>query len=287
MKGQALTPSVRNLAKRLESKCLLAGGSLVVTLLPTHRRLLQWCITEDLLNETALYGRQFTFTSALFQSVNEHLEHLGEPRLEQELARTSMQQARQGASEQKSVREGPRAHRVLRAVQVGQAQHTYTFIDTDWRDLDLNDYSELVVVENLDCFYALHEFSLPLAANALVIYRGDSVYSEGASKLRERWQATAKPSKYFGDLDIEGFRIAQHGGFQYIAVPPLAWFSANLVAAAYTPEQHERRLQLQLSAAAQAYLDMMVREQKAMLQQRLSRDILPDPLMWIPVISNQ
>lgn len=249
----------------------------------TDRRILMWCEAQDLLPLGGADGSEFGFTEELIKVIERCLQQLGLAALDADLKVSTLVQAQQGGAEHKSVRSKPRDHRVLRyvlAADLGVGQ----VVDVDYRELELAAFADLVVVENLDCFYELSQFQLSLmrasAASSLVVYRGDSHYGKGRAALMERWRTVAtKPLRYFGDLDPKGFHIAQREGFTHLAVPAFEWFVAHATAQAYPTKQHDLAEQLYAGGAIAPFVDYLRRHQSGVLQQWLQGI----PLRWVPV----
>ena len=244
--------------------------------------ILKWCEEECLVSFVPPKGDRFDYTQELLKAVAERLVQLGYAPLDETLARTSLEQAQQGRHEFKSNRAGPRADLVLLA-QRTDSDRTWQILDVAQSALDLAAYEQLVFVENLDCFYELDSFALPLAANALVIYRGDEFYTQGAKKLRERWLVTGKTMDYFGDLDAAGISIALQIGCQRIAGPSFKRFCEKVHSSALSAEQFQTLQQLkrnqELAPQLRDYLEYMESSQAGLLQQWLQQE----PLEWLTI----
>ena len=239
--------------------------------------ILKWCEEECLISFVPPKGDRFDYTQELLASVAERLVQLGYAPLDETLARTSLEQAQQGRHEFKSNRAGPRANRVLLAQRTG-SDDTWQILDVAQSELDLAAYEQLVLVENLDCFYQLVSFALPLAPNALVIYRGDHVYAQGAQTLRKRWLETGKTMDYFGDLDAAGIAIAFQLGCHRIAGPSFKRFCEKAHSSALSAEQFQTLQQLtrnqELAPQLREYLEYMESSQSGLLQQWLQQEAL-------------
>lgn len=278
-----LSPAERKVLQGIQTKLRLQSRVLR-KLTVTDKRILAWCEEQDLLTAPFASAREFAFSLALITAIEQRLAQLCLAPLAANLKGSSLAQAKQGAAEHKSVREKPRDHRVLRYVVVGShIEGMGQVVDIDQRELELAQFTELVVVENLDCFYELHQFQLPLVApTSLVVYRGDSHYSKGRAALTARWKScwtatSGKPLRYFGDLDPKGIHIAQSEGFSHIAVPAFEWFSEHATAQAYPAKQHDIARLLHASGELAPYVQFVQREQKAVLQQWLQQM----PLRWV------
>lgn len=267
-----LSPLERNLLQALMAKLRLQN-QVVRKLKKTDLKLLAWCYQQDLITDpnTLSTEQEYRYTSELIQAIAERLAQLGLAALNTDLKLTSTEQLAQGKAEHKTVRISPREQRVLRAF--GEQ-----ILDQDQRELALAQFTELVVIENLDCFYDWQCFTLPLQPNSLVIYRGDAHYSSGRKNLLKRWLAGAYgPLKYFGDLDPEGFDIAITEGFSHLAAPEFNWFSHHATEHAYPGKQHSTAQKLPQRPELQPYIAFMQRYQRALLQQSLQQV----PLQWL------
>ncbi|MDM7858598.1 DUF7281 domain-containing protein [Thiopseudomonas acetoxidans] len=239
----------------------------------TERRVLAWCHEQDLLATVPIQVQEYSYTLTLLHAIEQRLALLGLAPLGADLSGSSLAQAAQGAAEHKSGRSQPREHRVLRAAGG-------LILDQDQRELALESFSEIILVENLDCFYQLTRFHLPVLPSSLVIYRGDSLYSTGRAQLLKRWREGGYgPRKYFGDLDPKGLHMASSEGFTHLAVPELDWFCQQASEQAYPSKQHSLTAQLRVSEELQPYLSFIQRHQRALLQQWL-QDVA---LHWVLV----
>lgn len=286
-----LTPTERNVLQGIQAE-LRFQSRLLRKLRATDKRILAWCEAQDLLAAPVAGASEFAYTSTLVSAVEQRLAQLGLAPLSADLKGSSLAQAAQGAAEHKSVREKPRDHRVLRYVAGGGADPSAgQVVDVDYRELDLSQFADLVVVENLDCFYELGQFELPCLshkradkpadkqAQSLIVYRGDSHYSKGRAALINRWKhcgksTNGKPLRYFGDLDPKGIHIAQSEGFTHIAAPDFEWFCEHATAQAYPTKQHDIAGMLNTSGELGPYVHFIQRQQKAVLQQWLQHVLL-------------
>lgn len=285
-----LTPVERNVLQGIQAE-LRFQSRVVRKLRATDKRILAWCEEQDLLAAPLAGASEFAYTSTLVTAIERRLAQLGLAPLSADLKGSSLAQAEQGAAEHKSVREKPRDHRVLRYV-FGAGAGAGQVVDVDQRELDLSQFSDLVVVENLDCFYELHQFKLPCLfdkkghkqvdeqAQSLIVYRGDSHYSKGRAALINRWKGSnSRPLRYFGDLDPKGIHIAQSEDFTHIAAPAHEWFCEHATAQAYPAKQHGIAGLLNAEGELAPYAHFMQRQQKAVLQQWLQHV----PLGWLAV----
>lgn len=283
-----LTPAERKVLQGIQAQLRLQLR-VQRKLKATDKRILAWCEEQDLLATPLANATEFVFTSALLATIERRLAQLGLAPLAANLKGSSLAQAEQGAAEHKSVREKPRDYRVLRYV-FGAGDGAGQVVDVDQRELDLSQFADLVVVENLDCFYELQQFELLRLSHkqspSLVVYRGDTHYSKGRAALINRWKHCGKnrwkssnsgPLRYFGDLDPKGIHIAQSEGFTHIAAPALEWLCEHATAQAYPAKQHDIARLLHASGELAPYVHFVQRQQKAVLQQWLQHV----PLGWL------
>lgn len=267
-----LTPRERKLLKDLTVK-LQSQSRVIRKLRATDLKVLDWCEQQDLIAHVISHKVEYGYTIELLQAIETRLAQLGLAPLEADLKQSSLEQAKQGSAEHKAQRESPREQRILRIA--GQQ-----IIDQNHNQLELEQFSDLIVVENLDCFYELSLFQLPLTAHSLVIYRGDSHYGSGRAELLKRWKEGGHgPLKYFGDLDPKGVHIALSEGFSHLAVPTFNWFSSHATEQAYAAKQHTTALSLKHSGELEPYITFMQRYQRAILQQWLQNV----PLHWLVI----
>lgn len=202
--------------------------------MPSMQDLLAWCEAHSLETHSWFGSRQVVFDDAVLQRIRQTLSELGLKDLAPLApAHSRFDQSDAGVGENKNIGLAPRETRVLMA-QANCGAYFPEWVtespgqwvmDMDWRTLQLEAFSHLLVVENLDAFYqyfALHpqRYQLPeQALAALVVYRGDKDESKGCKALREACLAQGKAAIYFGDYDSAGLNIALHGGYSHILLP--------------------------------------------------------------------
>lgn len=267
-----LTPKQRQRLRNIDDK-LRYNMELTCKLNATDKALLRWCAEQDIISKAAAEAPVFVYTKMLLKQISNRLAQLGFACFTVEQRVSSLQQAQQGGAEVKSIRQQPRAYRILSAQRV---ESNWQIIDLDYRSVDPQQYREIIVVENLDCFYQLNHFELPIIAQSLIVYRGDSVYGKGRAALLSLWRHTGKPLKYFGDLDAKGFHIAQSEGFSHIAAPALRWFEQQASTQAFNFDQQNLLKALKKTGEI-GYYHEVLHEQRALLQQWLQGV----PLQWV------
>lgn len=208
-----------------------------------------WCAEYDI--ELAAYrrGETLRFDQRLLDAMDRVLESLGQPPLGAELSQqTTAAQAKLGSLEAKSVRESPRAHRVLVSLPARPAPtwlitESREVLDLDWRSLALSAFDVLIQVENLDSFYGYIPACVPDSdvigpgQNPLVVYRGDSHYGGGFTQLASAWVGQGAPHLYAGDFDAAGIALALSSQATHMLLPSWAWLAKRATADHLPAEQ--------------------------------------------------
>ncbi|NLC20816.1 MAG: hypothetical protein GX771_02765 [Halomonadaceae bacterium] len=213
----------------------------------------------------------------------------GEAPLEINLSGLStIEQARFGNREQKSLREKPREHRVLVSLPAVEcpdvAERQRDFVDLDWRDIDRSAFDTLIQLENLDSFYVFE--TLPACTpRPLVAYRGDRHYGGGFAKLATAWAASTKPHLYCGDFDTVGIQNAISSSATHLLLPPLGWLDEHATGTQLASKQHDYQASLRQRLATlpedhalAGYLKLLLGEQRGLLQQWFAADLVRVPL---------
>ncbi|WP_319783216.1 hypothetical protein [Oceanisphaera sp. IT1-181] len=138
-----LTPRERKLLHLLSSK-LQYKSRVIRKLKGADLSILAWCEAQDLLlhsvvplaNSDVEYG----YNAELIQAIEMRLVLLGLAPLVADMKVSSLEQAKLGTAEHKSVRIKPREQRVLHLDNI-------QIIDQDQSELAVEQYSEIVVVE--------------------------------------------------------------------------------------------------------------------------------------------
>lgn len=249
---------------------------------PVVKRIVAWCEAWDIEPGARLTRTRLRLDRELLDAIDLELEVQGQPPLAAELSGlTTAQQARHGYREAKSVREAPRASRVLISLParepwpgiVGGAREC---LDVDRHAIALDAFDALVQVENLDGFYAFTPEIPALSAyqRPLVVYRGDRHYGGGFARLAEAWAATGRPHAYAGDFDLKGLDIALGSGATHWLLPPLEWLRQHATAL-HQPETQARyrdrlwryRDTLPGEHPLRGHLALLLDEQRGLLQQ--------------------
>ncbi|RUO23973.1 hypothetical protein CWE09_12550 [Aliidiomarina minuta] len=241
--------------------------------------ILDWCYQADLIRSGELQGQYFYFDKTLLERIDALLRLSQAGSITHGIHGDRLQQALVTNAEHKGVGNKPRENRVLIAVSQQEvslpvginlpaAEHGWVYLDVHFEQLDLQVFTELVVVENLDCFYQLSRFQLPWNDKSLLLYRGDSEFGGGRAQLCKRWLATGKALKFFADLDLKSMHEALYSGYTHLAVPQLQDFTARASGAHWRSEQHAF-MNAETTGLLAPYLEYAKDNQRALLQQWL------------------
>lgn len=220
---------------------------------PRHGKVIReieaWCAEYDIELADYRQGNWLRFDQPLLARMDDVLDSLGHSLTGTDPSRqTTAEQARSGNLEAKSVRESPRAHRVLVSLPARPAPAWLSgehrdYQDLDWRNIALSAFDALIQVENLDSFYDFTPaFSPGTEAvddlrNPLVAYRGDSHYGGGFARLVSAWAGRGAPNLYAGDFDAAGIAFALSSQATHMLLPPLEWLAQRATKDHLTAEQ--------------------------------------------------
>lgn len=213
--------------QQLQQRLNASGSERVKTSVKAVQQVLAWCIEHELVPGNSLQLPHFSFNLALLNDIARVQRQLQQAcYLDAPDQHSRLDNAARSQQELKSIGLQPRQQRVLLKLNtpvdsgLGLAPEC---IDIDWQQLPLAQFDALLVVENLDCFYQLHAFTLQLAyQQPLIIYRGDTLYSKGCKALKTAWLKQNKPAFYFGDFDAKGVSIALNEGYSAMLLPDFA-----------------------------------------------------------------
>ncbi|SOC54059.1 hypothetical protein SAMN05421509_103102 [Chromohalobacter canadensis] len=252
-----------------------------------------WCDEHEIDLDAHLGSQVLRFDRELIVKVQELLDSLGHlPLGESSKGKTAEQQAKQSYQEDKGAGERPRAHRVLLnlaplGTRLGISDAAREICDIDWRDLNLEAFDALVMIENLDSFYAFVPDSQALAVyrQPLVVYRGDTYYGGGFSRLAKAWGDGGKLHLGLGDFDPRGVGIVLGSGAMQMLLPPLEWLREHATQHHVPSEQlpyqsvlRKHREQLPDAHPLRGYLALLLDEQRGLRQQWFSEQLEPVPL---------
>lgn len=265
------------------------GNKRIKTNLKTFQEILNWCINLDLIAESSLHKPEFILTGELLNLIADTQRQLNQTCFREDLTnKTRLEQASLSNQEQKRKGRTPRYNRFLMRLPQPIASglnFSAQFIDIRLEQLDLNQFTHLLVVENLDCFYELEKFAITEMPEQLVVYRGDKTSSQGTKELRKAWLAANKPACYFGDFDPAGVRIALAGKtYQSILLPKLDVFQ-KIASAAMLPNEQLKYLpslkkQTDLMPEFKNYCQTL-QELKALRQQKMQGMALVEVGIWL------
>ena len=265
------------------------GNKCIKTNLKTFQEILNWCINLDLIAESSLHKPEFILTGELLNLIADTQRQLNQTCFREDLTnKTRLEQASLSNQEQKRKGRTPRYNRFLMRLPQPIASglnFSAQFIDVRLEQLDLNQFTRLLVVENLDCFYELEKFAITEMPEQLVVYRGDKTSSQGTKELRKAWLAANKPACYFGDFDPAGVRIALAGKtYQSILLPKLDVFQ-KIASAAMLPNEQLKYLpslkkQTDLMPEFKNYCQTL-QELKALRQQKMQGMALVEVGIWL------
>lgn len=262
--------------RQLEIKLKALGSKRVKTKPKVVRDILNWCVELDLVAATCLQQMEFVLDKQLLNRIAETQLALKQTCFREDLTNTSrLEQGIISDQEQKSLGFSPNHNRVLvRLVQPLNTGLNFSvqILDLNLTQLDLNQFSSLLVVENLDCFYQLENFLMAEEKQQLIIYRGHKSYSQGCAALKKRWLVTNKPACYFGDFDPAGVSFALDSTYQFMLLPTLDYVEAHASAAMLPDEQIKYLANLakltNLTTEFQNYCQTLF-QQQALRQQRM------------------
>lgn len=268
----------------------LRGQAIALQTLPSKRistkqkvvqEVLNWCVELDLVAASSLSQLHFVVDKPLLNLIAQTQLQLKQTCFREDLSNTSrLEQGNISDQEQKNLGFSPSHNRVL--VRLAQPLATglnfsASVLDVNLDQLDLTQFTSLLVVENLDCFYQLENFLMAESflvedKQQLVIYRGHKSYSQGCAALKKRWLATHKPACYFGDFDPAGVSFALDSTYQFMLLPKLDYVKAHASAAMLPDEQIKYLASLakltNLTPEFQDYCQVL-QQQKAVRQQRM------------------
>lgn len=240
---------------------------------------LDWCHQADLVRSSELQSEHFYFRKGLIERVEDLLAATQAGSIKEGIHGDRLQQALITNAEHKGVGDKPKEHRVLLAFPKSEiglpagfsfSEHAqdWVYLDALPEQINLQRFKELVIVENLDCFYKLHRFQLSFSTDSLIIYRGDSDFGAGVARMRKDWLETGKPLKLFADLDPKSMHEALTSGYTHLAVPALLEFLHKATKAQWRDEQ-VAYMSIESDGPIKPYLEHGKNKQRALLQQWL------------------
>lgn len=286
----AFSQNLYNLLQRVERRLQTTASYSVPLKTQAMRELLGWCAEHEVPTHVWVTGRQAVFDQHVLDRINETLQQLGQPSIEQALSGLSRYEQGQFGNRENKNTSRPKEGRVLvlqshaagMKLPVLQQPVPELVLDVAVEQLDLQQPASLLVVENLDMFYlclALHRSGdqvLPqLCADALVVYRGHQHDAAAVRTLVRYFAARQRPTCYLGDFDPAGLNIALDLGCEHTLLPGLALLQDRSYTERYNPEQQpdfERLLQRSqhwpADLAVQDFLRILLQDQRSLRHQR-------------------
>lgn len=263
--------------QQLQQRLNASGSERVKTSGKVVQQILSWCIEHELVPGNSLQLPQFTFNLALLNDIARVQRQLQQAcYLDAPDQHSRLDNAARSQQELKSIGLKPRQQRVLLKLNTPVDSGLGTaaeFIDIDWQQLPLAQFDALLVVENLDCFYQLHAFTLQLTyQQPLIIYRGDKLYSKGCKALKTAWLKQNKPAIYFGDFDAKGVSIALNEGYSAMLLPDIATLQPHASSAMLPDKQLSFITAIKAKTVAsqfQPYLQILCEQLKGLRQQNM------------------
>jgi hypothetical protein len=268
--------------QQLQQRLNASGSERVKTSGKVVQQILSWCIEHELVPGNSLKLPQVTFNLALLNNIARVQRQLQQACYQDAPHQHSrLDNAARSQQELKNIGAKPRQHRVLLKLNtlvdsgLGTAAQ---YIDIDWQQLLLAQFDALLVVENLDCFYQLHAFTLQLAyQQPLIIYRGDKLYSKGCKALKAAWFKQNKPVIYFGDYDTKGVSIALNEGYSAMLLPDFATLQQHASPAMLPDKQLNFIAGIKAKAVAAEFLpyqQLLCQQLKGLRQQNMQGVVL-------------
>lgn len=256
------------------------------------RELIRWCQTHELPTTDWVSGSQARFDPAVLAAIDELLQQLGQPGINQvHSGQARLEQAQYGNRENKNHGQ-PMQGRLLvlqpnsagASLSVLQQPPADLVLDVPLAQLDIDASTHLLVVENLDMFYQCLELHrsgrqlLPsVLSGALIVYRGHQRDSQSILELIQQFRQQAKPAVYLGDFDAPGICIAWQSGCSHLLLPELAFLQQRACAEHNDPD-HYREFQRVLRYSEKLspderlhdYLQVLLKDLRALRHQQFA-----------------
>jgi len=268
--------------QQLHQRLNASGSERVKTSAKAVQQVLSWCIEHELVPGNSLKLPQFSFNLALLKDIARVQRQLQQAcYLDAPEQHSRLDNAARSQQELKSIGLQPRQHRVLLQLKTPVDSGlglSAQCIDIDWQQLPLAQFDALLVVENLDCFYQLHAFTLQLAyQQPLITYRGDTLYSKGCKALKTACLKQNKPAIYFGDFDAKGVSIALNEGYSAMLLPDFATLQQHASADMLPDKQLSFIAGIKaktVAAGFQPYQQLLCQQLKGLRQQNMQNLML-------------
>lgn len=197
------------------------------------RQIKDWCEQQDIdLRHYLRANNKLHIDATLIEKIEQVLAQLNlAPISFNATGKSSSDQLKNGAWENKNQRLQPTKNHLLIALHETYIQcdlltnQKFYYLDIDYECLDLEMFSALVVVENLDSFYSeeallsvqQHFLNKPI----LFTYRGHDKAAVSCSALKRKALQHTMICIYYGDFDSKGVSMALTEGYTHIALPEL------------------------------------------------------------------
>jgi len=274
---------------KIKSKLVLSEQVVVNGRAAWLVKLLAWCNEHEISLGQSVAGQQFAVTRQGLARLEKSLAIHHHTSLAQLALDCRGERKQVRSSDEKIAREKPLQYRVLIActdlsIRLSH-QQCYGLLDTpsqiehemDIRQLDVDQYDYLVVIENRDSFNDWHKYQ-PFASqikSPLVIYRGhEKHHSKGCEALKERWSGEKGQQGlvYFGDADIAGLGIAAASAtpYQHLLLPEITQLTALLDNQLANPSfDHSRGAMREKLPLSWRPLFELITQQGALRQQKM------------------
>lgn len=277
MNYSALNPQALTWLRNLQPRIFANVAIKIATKGKVAQHVISWCIEHDIIAQNSLNLPDVKFDRVLLENIEKVQRQLNQACFRDDFANKSrLDSSLDSDQELKTLGLTPRDSRVLvrlATTQIIPRKISVQIIDINWRQLELNQFDALLVVENLDCFYQLDKFIfLQNYAEILVIYRGDRIYSKGVKSLKAAWLKNNKPLIYFGDFDPKGVSIALNEDYSFLLVPEFNILNKHASAAMFPNEQLSFVTQIQqynISSVFHPFLQLLCQQLKGLRQQKM------------------
>ena len=286
----AFSQNLYNMLQRVEKQLQTTDRYSVSLRTQAIRELLDWCNEHEVSTVSWTTGSKATFDLAVLGVINETLQQLGQPAIDQALSGLNRyEQGRIGSRENKNTSR-PKEGRVLvlqpdasgMQLSVLRQPAVDLVLDVAVEQLDLERSASLLVVENLDMFYRcleLHRLGdqrLPeFCDSALIVFRGHQHDVQTVRELVRYFNEHSRPTCYLGDFDPAGLNIALDHDYSHILLPELQLLQRPGYTERYSSRQQEgferllhRSCDWSAGHVLQPYMHIMLQQQRSLRHQR-------------------
>ncbi|WP_133470497.1 DUF7281 domain-containing protein [Paraglaciecola marina] len=281
----SLTPKAKALLLEQNTK-LKFDDRAATTAVAAVKEILIWCDNEDIVpGKWLVKGKKYRFNRQGIDKIQEAYQSAMSENIFDDFSQDDHQTASTKSTNEKQGKLKPTAHLILAAVIKGASYDGFhrefypchqVNIELNINEIKLSRYDALIMVENRDSFNDWYRFQAQITHNfgkVLVIYRGDSDYSEAASSFLKLWRVHGpnKPVVYFGDFDLSGLRLAVSAKCSHLLLPSYEFLRNNVISHHYPDEQQKYLVGLERDCAQgwQALLSLMYTQRAGLRQQRM------------------